>query len=152
MITPFGIASGIRAGVPRVQTVIGLRGGILSGISFGKPELVALIVNDFYTQLETDITETFLNPNEFAEQMLYRFRTGGSKVINAIFNNEYTAVDNDSGVAVMSRDPNIIVSTQALGKNPEKGDTVLVKGKNYKVRTAEPNGIGITVMKLQVLS
>lgn len=76
------------------------------------------------------------------EEMIYRFRDGGSVTITAVWNREHEIVDANTETVVSSTNPHIGVQLKDLTKPPKENDTVDFLGKQYRVIDVEEDGQG----------
>lgn len=145
-----GIASAETFGSVAVQwSQIIIVGGIGTGEALGGPLVFPVTRNALGTQFENDLTDIFMNADEFAEPILYQYANGETITFNAIFDNEYLAVDPDTRVGVMAHDPVLWVKTSIFGnKELQKGDLAQVRGAWYQVMTNEPDGTGLSSLTL----
>ncbi len=105
----------------------------------------------FKDDLKTDLTNTFFNKTEFAEDegtVIITHAAGGSYEIAAIYDNQYESVDPNTGVPMMSTNPVIRINENELQQDIAKGDTVLVRGTNYKMYEPQPDGVGTILVEL----
>lgn len=138
------------AGLTGAQT-INLTIGIGSSFMVGDPNLTLFELNQFLKQTQIDIEETFLNPDEFAEPVIYKYKSGGTLNTYGIVDEEFLLVTPETEVGVMSTDPYVIMQTNKFTKRPEDGDTMVMRGKNYRVMREEPDGTGVSVVYFNYL-
>lgn len=82
--------------------------------------------------------------NGFAVTATYTPQVGGAVVIKGVFDKEYVEPlgVTSSGPAFTTRTANV--------PNPKHGETLLVNGTTYRIVTPQPDGLGVTVLLLQV--
>ena len=85
------------------------------------------------------------------EEMSYRYKTGGSTKITAVWNRQHTSVDPDTEAVVSTNDPNIGVQLKDLRAYPVEGDKVYFNGDKYKVVDVEEDGQGAAQLRLYKL-
>lgn len=101
--------------------------------------------------IETDADRAlFLDADEFGVAVAYH-KVGAPAAISiaAIFDAEHVFNDGGEGLAVASVSPQIIVRSSDLPSGAGDGDAVTVSGTDYTVRYSEPDGTGMTVLKLE---
>lgn len=76
------------------------------------------------------------------EDMVYRYKDGGSVSIKAIFNNQFEIVDPNTETMVTSNDPHIGVVLSDLSKKPREGDEVDFLDVVYQVVDVQEDGQG----------
>ena len=118
----------------------------------------------FKTDMDADLDNVFINPDEFAVKCIYK-PTGGSPAnfnINGIFDREYEAVEVDAETPVTSTHPAIRVKENdliiPLARDPIDGDKIQVndpegdivgtKNGEYSVIDFQPDGVGTTILLL----
>lgn len=89
-----------------------------------------------------DFTD-FLKTDEFATAV-----TVGGISVNAIFDNDYIPVDLGNGVQVESVGPAILCATADVS-GVAQGAAVVVNGTNYTVAEVQPDGTGLTTLRLR---
>jgi hypothetical protein len=101
--------------------------------------------NQFMTQLDADLLGNHLNLNEFGEEVIYTPKsTGVPLTLQALFDEPDVAVQPDTEVAIISKQPQITIREIDLpGERPKKGDQVSVRGKLYKVVDDLSDKLGI---------
>lgn len=92
------------------------------------------------TDLISDLDE-FLNNEEFAVEM-----TIGSNTIYGIFDDEYNAVDLQTG-QIAQTEPQIIVKTSDVS-GISLDTEVSINGTTYKIKEIQPDGTGLTTLIL----
>ena len=125
---PFVVSTAARVNSASVSTRLTVSAIVVSRATVSTPSIDVYIPNDFYSQLDIDISETFLCLTDFAETYIYRFKSGQTQPLNAIFNNETVGVDAGSGVQVILRQPSVIYKTIDLKQAPNRGDIIRVHG------------------------
>lgn len=78
------------------------------------------------------------------EEIEFRYKDGGSKKINAIFDNEWEQVDPDTERVISSNQPIIGVRLSDLSRAPTTGDTILIirDQKEYLIQDTREDGQG----------
>ena len=90
----------------------------------------------------------FLNPDEFGVEASYTLDGGPAVTINAIFDAEHTLAGiGDIDAATV--EPQAVVRTADLPEGHGDGDTFTLNGTAYTVRFPEPDGTGMTVLRLE---
>lgn len=100
-------------------------------------------------QMETDLESVIMNPDEFAEEIIFTFSDGTEKTFNAIFDDESTQVDPETGVPVLSNIPILWFQTSKLNRRIEKDTKVEIRGAMFQIVKDEPDGTGLTQLTLQ---
>lgn len=90
----------------------------------------------------TEDFTTFLNTDEFATAV-----TVDGNAVNAIFDNDYVAVDLD-GVELESLGPVLLCATADVSAVAQ-GDAAVVNSVNYTVAEVRPDGTGMTLLRLR---
>lgn len=90
----------------------------------------------------TEDFTAFLDPDEFATAV-----TVDGNAINAIFDNDYVAVGLD-GVTVESLGPVLLCETADVAAVVQ-GDPAVVNAVNYTVAEVQPDGTGMTLLRLR---
>lgn len=92
----------------------------------------------------------FLDVDEFGIEATYTpVSGGGSTTIRGIFDNEYMTAEGDPAGAA-TRMPRFLCREADLTSNGKEGDTLVVDGVTYKVKS-EPHsdGTGMTILWLE---
>jgi len=150
-ISPIGIVSQEAFGLHTVRHVLILDltgSGIPSSEGFGTPIVLAVVLNSFMTQMETDLEEGFFNDEEFADEYTYIHQNGYSFPLTGIFDEDTVLVDPDTMASVTSRNPLFTCQTSDFKFSPTKGDKMIINGTNYQVVHAEPDGTGVSEIEL----
>ena len=93
---------------------------------------------------------TFFDGDEFALAASYTLAAGGApSTVNGIFDNEFLAVDQASGVALSSQDPRLQCAVADLPGGYGSGDTLVIEAVTYKARDFEPDGTGLVFIVLE---
>jgi len=121
---------------------------INSSEAFGVPLIRVITSNAFQTMMENDLDETFFNDTEFAEHATYEHKSGYIFDLIVIFDNEYIAVDPDTGVDFISRDPQVQCQTSKFIERIRKGDKIVIRGERYEVLGNQPDGVGVTIINI----
>lgn len=86
--------------------------------------------------------------SDFAVDATYTPSGGAASTVKVIFDNKYqVAVDMDGFAGVASSGPAATGKTTDFA-NAKAGDTLVISGTTYYLKTAEPDGTGISVMQL----
>lgn len=80
--------------------------------------------------------------NVFGELITHSPQAVEPYTFKAIFDNESSVIDPNSGMAVMLEKPQINVLLSDMKVVPKKGDTIAVRSKNYKIEQIKPDGQG----------
>jgi hypothetical protein len=86
---------------------------------------------------------------EGAAQVTYTHAGGGAPYpVDGIFEAATEEVDIDTGAAVLSNQPRISFKLAVLQELPDQGDTLLIRGKSYRVIEPEFDGQGTVTLRL----
>jgi len=75
--------------------------------------------------------------------------SGGSYLIDGIFDKLFEQVDPDTEIVVASQAPMFDVKTKDLKAEPVKGDKIKIKGIVYKVTDSQEDGVAAIKLVLQ---
>lgn len=90
----------------------------------------------------------FFDTDEFAVSATYTPAGGAAATVNGIFDNGYD--EPALGLAgIAARGPAFTCRAADVAANPE-GDALVVNGTAYTIAVAEPDGTGVTVLRLKV--
>lgn len=87
----------------------------------------------------------------FGEPITYTPKSGSPLETVGIFDNEYQAVDPNTGAIITSLEPVLGVKNANIGQTPRQDDTVLVRGKSYRVKEVQSDGSGGSRLFLHVI-
>lgn len=80
----------------------------------------------------------------FAEPVTYCPRSSSAFIIDAIFDEAHTVVDNSGEVPFETVKPVLSIATADLRKaghgDPKRGDTVVIRSKTYSIAEIMPDG------------
>jgi len=109
---------------------------------------------DFKSDLESDLSAVFMNPDEFAEQIkiIPLANPAGEYFINGIFDNEFQGVDPDTQAEIISTQPNVRVKESDLQAEIQPGDKAVIRNITYEIIKPETDGVGTAVLFLHVTS
>jgi hypothetical protein len=122
------------------------------GITTAEALGTIIVTNRVLTIMEQYHAEDIDNVliSDFAIPIVYTYRETGEQVqLQAIFDDEYSTIDPNTGAPIMSSIPNIVVATNKFIHKPQRGDHVDVRGKTYYVKTNEPDSTGTSVLTLE---
>jgi hypothetical protein len=92
----------------------------------------------------------FLSADDFGVEASYTPVAGGAAAtIRGIFDAAFTAVDLSLDVPVTSVGPQIIVRSADLSSGGRHGDTFVIAAATYKARDVQPDGTGLTTVRLE---
>lgn len=117
-------------------------------VSTGIPILVTFARTDFISQLYDDLDNVFYNTGEFAETITYRFRSGESQQIAAIFDEEHSSIDIATEAPVIISEPLFHAHADKFLFRPDRGDSVVIRNREFNVKEAHPDGTGLMVITL----
>ena len=100
------------------------------------------------SDMAADLSGVFFNTEDFAESAVYTPKTGSAYSINGHFDAAYESVDPGSGASVMSTHPVFKTYAAALATTPGTGDTLTVNSVVYRVKTSQPDGVGVVDLYL----
>ena len=151
-VAPEGIFTGEAWGDPILRHVLILSPESIAGAeAFGNPKIIVRVLSEFQQLMEQDLDEGFfVNDFEFAEAVTFIYENGESFELKAIFDEEYEEIDPGSGVAVMSRQPMIQCQSSKFKRRPKNGSQIIIRGVNYDVKEYEPDGTGVTSIRLHM--
>ena len=103
----------------------------------------------FKDDLENEIDDVFLNPEEFGELVTYKPITGSPFDILVIFDDAYQGIDAESGQVINTKKPKITTKTENFTSDPVQGDVIeRADATEYKVSQHIPDGAGISEILL----
>lgn len=104
----------------------------------------------FKEDLDADLSNVFMNPDEFAEQItiIPVSNPGSPYNINGIFDQEFEGVDPDTQAEIISQQPNVRIKEADLQNPIAKGDKAVIRGVTYDIIKPETDGVGTTVLFL----
>ena len=98
----------------------------------------------FNDQLKADLEETFFNPMEFAEPVIYKPASGSEYTINGIFDKAFQSVDPNTEQPVISVQPNILLNENDLQAAVKTTDKIKIRNVLYEIIDVQPDGVGTT--------
>lgn len=120
----------------------------LSASAFGVVSAKVNTRTTFFSTLETDLENVFLNTVEFAEPVSYTHKTGEALTYNAIFDYPHTSVKLDPEANVSDINTQIRIQESKLKRRPVPGDIVKARGVVYTVEDYRPDGKGLVILYL----
>ena len=89
--------------------------------------------------------------NAFGEEQTVEFRpaSGSPYEIRGIFDKQYTLVDQETGVEVVTAKPNLGVRLADFAAKPVQGDKVTVRTVSYMIETVLEDGQGGALLVLR---
>lgn len=89
----------------------------------------------------------------FGEEVIFSPKAGGGPhtIAHVVFDDDYQAVDPDTGVTVSSGKPALGVRTADLPTSPAHGDEWEVRGKAYRATDVQADSEGVTLIFLHEL-
>jgi hypothetical protein len=95
-------------------------------------------------QMAGDLPGVFFSEQDFAEPAVYRPASGPDFALSVLFDDPYHQVEPGGLGAIQAQDIRVQAATAAFPQPPGPGDTINIRGKDYRVATAEPDGVGVT--------
>jgi len=96
--------------------------------------------------IDDDISEVFLNTDDFAKAAVWTSQGGAATDINVIFDDEYTGTNLGTGeidtAAPQVRAETSVVLTMA------QGDVIVIDSTTYYVKSVQPDGTGVSMIIL----
>lgn len=77
--------------------------------------------------------------------------TGISFDFEGIWSDVYVAVDPETGMQVMSSDPNVGIRISDFPVKPKKNDFIIRRGVQYRIRAFEQDGEGGATLVLEAI-
>ncbi|WP_316227740.1 head-tail joining protein [Bradyrhizobium sp. SZCCHNR3015] len=101
----------------------------------------------------------FLNPDEFGVEAMYLARgSDEARPVTGIFDDEGsnwnpnrwsgTEFQAQMGASITSTGPTFLCRTSDLLKGGRKGETLTIKGQEYRIEDKRPDGTGMTLLLL----
>lgn len=92
--------------------------------------------------------DIFFDPDVFGVPFTYTPSVGPSVAGIGIFDNDYYAAQGGT-VDVASTQPQIMYETAKITPPPVYGERLTVKGQTFTIVGIEPDGTGVTTLKLE---
>lgn len=92
--------------------------------------------------------DVFFDPDEFGDRATYTPSGGSAAFVDGIFRFEYVDIDVGDGVPVAGLSAVFTCAAADVQADPE-GDALTVRGEDYVVRVAQPDGTGTTKLVLE---
>jgi len=83
------------------------------------------------------------------DSIIHRPECGEDQVIKGIWSDVYLSVEPESGIQVMSSDPNIGARLSDFDVKPRRGDMFIKAGIKYRARAPEEDGEAGVVIVLE---
>jgi len=116
--------------------------------SSGTPSLTVIALEPFKRYVAADVSDVFLNGDEFGEDATYAFADGHSQTVTGIFDEEATTVDIGTEADIMQTGPQFIADSDKFERVPGKGDSMVIRNRTFNVKEVHPDGTGVTVITL----
>lgn len=117
-------------------------------VTAGAPVVSLVARTDFESSLDDDLTGVFFNDEEFAGPLTVTHADGTVETVDAIWDEEGSALDIDIEAPMTSSEPQFTAPTRAFAKLPERDDLVTRQGREFRVKNAHPDGTGVLVVEL----
>lgn len=96
-----------------------------------------------------DDRAAFVDPDDFGEAVVYRQDGVDIANFDAVFQRQSVEGLADYGGGVTHRVSTLTCRDSDLPADADEGDTLSVRGLDFTVRTIEPDGTGMTVLRLE---
>lgn len=96
-------------------------------------------------QAMADCTATF---GDGAGAITYQHPDGQPYTLDGIFEAESEEVDPDTGVKIISNNPQVSFRLSDLERMPDMGDLVTIRGATYRVKEPQFDGQGTVTLRL----
>lgn len=84
----------------------------------------------------------------FGEEAVYSGTGMSDTTLQVIFDNNFTAIDPQTGMEVMTTQPMIGIKLDDLPREPFRGDTISLNGISYKITEYHPDSEGMAKLLL----
>lgn len=91
----------------------------------------------------------FFDTDGFGEEFTYFPAIGSPIVAVGIYDNAFYSAQGGE-IEVAGSQPQVVYATASIPEAPVYGERLTVKGKDYTIVGIEPDGTGITTLKLEV--
>lgn len=81
------------------------------------------------------VTDTFKDP----EQLTYKNKLGSTVLFDGIIERNFTEVDMDTEIGVVSNMLKVTAQISSLGGTPISGETITIKSKKYSIYEVREN-------------
>jgi hypothetical protein len=98
-------------------------------------------------QIDSDL-DTFINDDDFAIEAIYTPKEGDSKIIKVIFDDAYKQMNIQTGVESGGTSATVKDSDIEGITKGEDGDTLEINDIVYSIIGVEPDGTGMTILRL----
>jgi len=90
------------------------------------------------------------SPGAFGESVIHSPQSGGDdQILKGIWSDTYLSVEPETGIQIMSSEPNIGFRARDFLTDPKKNDIITRKTIDYYVRSIEPDGQGGVTLILE---
>lgn len=85
----------------------------------------------------------------FGEEITHLPKVGAPQTLQGIWSDVYASADPETGLSVMSSEPNVGVRLVDFIRKPEQGDIIVRRGERYSIRVPQPDGEGGATLVLE---
>lgn len=117
-------------------------------VTAGSGEVSLITRTEFEQCLDSDLTDVFLNDEEFAGPVTVKHADGTEETVDAIWDEESRALDIDLEAPMTANDPQFTAATRAFVKQPERDELVTWRGRQFRIKNVHPDGTGVLVVSL----
>lgn len=79
----------------------------------------------------------------FGEKVIFRPERGGRFIVDAIFFDDFSAQETETGTEILTKTPNVDVKLDDLPFEPKRGDRFTIQNQAYQVVSVEPDALGM---------
>lgn len=124
--------------------------GAIEPATAGTLDINLYPVSDFFTQLNTDLDNTFFNNTEWAQQVEYTHDGGTeAQTYNIIYDDPEAPRGIGGDADVFMQQPQFMMKRDILRKDIRPGDTVKINGITRRVENYDDNGVGVVTIYLE---
>ena len=105
--------------------------------------------SEFNQMLEDDLSSVFFNSEGvFTEPCVYTHVTGEVRTYNVLINTPHETFSILGRNNQSDRQMSAMVKESELIQRPSTNDEILVRGVSYYIKDVEPDGVGVTTLRL----
>ena len=116
---------------------------------YGAASVTVIGRSEFNQMLEDDLSTVFFNPEGvFTEPCNYTHVTGEVRTYNVLINTPHETFSILGRNNQSDRQMSAMVKESELEHRPSPDDKILIRGVSYYVKDVEPDGVGVTTLRL----
>lgn len=99
--------------------------------------------------MDSDLRGVFFSEQDFAESAVYRPVNGADFLLSVLYSDAYAEVEPGGLGAIQAEAVRVVAPAAVFPNPPGPNDSILLRGRAFRVLSAQPDGLGLVTFTLQ---